>query len=221
MEVRMGIPRVEDKEISPIYRKLYRQVANLPAMEDLKERVIQAIRDTELIRYTYNKQEYWNRININMSLSVGGRTVKTQFTLAGDEVPGFELDTDHLTDEAELLGIFWENVGYEGKRIKMHGLCQSDTVNHGAAPRGKNRFGPWMLWHIFGSDEVQRAKEATKSRIGREIQASLKKDSSFQGFAEELTTQDMIDKLGEYSYLPPETLHRMVDLMYVKMAMEE
>lgn len=217
----MGIPRVNDKEISPIYLKLYTKVADLPAMEDLKARIIKDIQETRLIRYGYEKQHYWNRIDINLSLSVGGRTVKTQFTLAGDEVPGFELDTDHLTDEAELLGIFWENVGYEDKRIKMHGLCQSDTVNHGAAPRGKNRFGPWMLWHIFGSEEVQRAKNAAKSRIGREIQASLKEDPSFQRFAEELTTQDMIDKLGEYSYLPPETLHRMVDLMYVKMAMEE
>lgn len=222
----MGIPRVNNEEISPIYLKLYLQVADLPAMNDLKERVIQNIRNTELVGYTYSKQNYWNRININLNLRVGDRMVSTCFVLTGNGVPKFELDTDHLTSEAELLEIFWRHVATskhaaDGKFIVMHGLCQPNTVNHGAAPRGKNRFGPWMLWRIFDSDEVQRAIKATKSRIGQEIQASLKEDESFQKFAEELTTEGVICVLNDYSYLPPETLHRMVDLMYVKTAMEE
>jgi hypothetical protein len=154
-----------------------------------------------------------------MSILLRGRVVQADFRAAGDD-PHFSLNTDHLVENGELLRIFFENVGRSGQRIRPHGLVQDGTIRQGAEPRGKNAFAPWMRWRLFSSDSFKGAKERTKQRLVRGVQADLVQDPKFLEFSEEVQMEGIVNKLKQYSHLPPEILHRAIDLMYVEVTME-
>jgi hypothetical protein len=213
---------IRDNELSPIYLKLYREVAECPAMLNIREGILKAIRETSCAQYSYERHNYWkDKITVKPHLLVGPEIVETSFELRGDEAPSCHLKTDHLVHEEELLKIFFENVGREGKPIKQHGLVQRDTIMSGASPRGKNQFVPWMVSNLIHSDEFCRVLTQTVNRLGREIMTTLQADSVFQQFAENIAMDAIVEKLSDYAYLPPEVLHRGVDLMYVQATMEK
>ena len=213
---------VRNSDISPIYRKLYLKVADRPAMLNVKEGILKAVREATRVGYKYKQHEWQkDRITVDLRVKVGHLTVETSFELSGDEAPTFGIETEHLIDEEGLLEIFFENVDREDKPIKQHGLVQRDTIIDGALPRRRNQFVPWMVSHMVHSDEFYETKKRAIHRLGREVLATLQEDGVFQQFAEDNAMSAVIEKLSAYAYLPPEAIHRAVDLMYVQMTMEK
>jgi hypothetical protein len=218
----MAINRVSDSELSPIYQKLYNKVAALPAFEELKDRVYNHVRQAQVVSYTYSKTQWGNGIECNARVSVGHKVCDIGFNVEGTEnVPYFNLEVDHLVSSTEVDCIYFDNVARYGKPIRPHGLVKEDTVRQGAAPRGKNQFSPWALSKIFHTDEFESLLKRAKQRIHQELIAKLTSDDAFVQFSENLQLEDILGKLSPYSHLPPDVLHRAVDLMYVKATMEK
>jgi len=217
----MNTTQLNDSHLSPIYRDLYNRVAALPAFLALEEQAHEALRNASVVEYTYRKGQYRNKVVCLATINIGGHTRGIQFPMVGTETPSFLLDVSHLVSESDLLDIYFNNVGRQGKPICPHGLVKEDTVRHGAEPRGKNKFSPWATCKILGSDSFESLKERTKQRIFRYLVAELTADPGFVQFSEDLQMGDIVNKFSKYSHLPPDLLHRAIDLMYVQDMMEK
>lgn len=209
-----------DNDLSPIYLKLYQKVAQLPAIENIQERMLKDLREASVVQVSYAKTHYGNRVEVHAEILLGGQREKVTFQATGDD-PNVLLEDDHLVDAEELLDVYFDKVGRTGKPIRPHGLVQEGTVRQGAEPRGRNAFAPWMLTKLFFSDQYTSAKKRMQHQIARDILEKLAIDKNFVDFSERTSMQAIVDKLKEYSHLPPETLHRAIDLMYVETAMEQ
>lgn len=216
------VARVTSHDLSPIYRDLYNKVAALPAFEALKERAHKDVREAKVLGYSYKKTEYGNDVTCAARVQVGCITQEISFRVEGDtDRIYFSLETDHLISEDEVDDIYFENVGRYGKPIRPHGLVKEDTVRYGAQPRGKNQFSPHALSRILNADEFTKLVARVKQRILNELLAKLGDDPNFVQFSENLQMDDIVSGFLKYSHLPPDVLHRAVDLMYVKAMMEK
>lgn len=211
--------RTHDGDLSPYYLKLYKQVAALPAMLDIQERMLKDLREASVRRVKYGKANYGDRVEVIANIMFGISSQKVSFIATGDD-PAVRLEDSHLVDEEELLDIYSDNVGREGKPIRPHGLIKEDTVKYGAEPRGKNKFTPWMLTRLFSLDEYTSAKARAQHRLAQEILKQLAQNESFVEFSEGVSMQAIVNALKQFSHLPPDTLHRAIDLMYVETTME-
>lgn len=212
--------RTHNGDLSPYYLKLYKQVAELPAMQEVQERMLKDLREASVRWVKYAKAQYGDRVEVTANIMFGTNSQKVSFIATGDD-PAIRLEDTHLVEEEELLDIYSDNVGREGKPIRPHGLVKEDTVRHGAEPRGKNKFTPWMLTRLFSSDEYTSAKGRTQHRLAQEILTQLVQNESFVEFSEGVSMQAIVNALKQFSHLPPDTLHRAIDLMYVETTMEK
>jgi hypothetical protein len=213
--------RVGDDELSPIYRKLYRQVAALPAFEALKDHAHEAVRQAQVVSHRYCKGQYGNTIVCHAKIRIGHQTQDIEFRVEGtEETPYFGLETDHLVEDSDVDEVYFDNVARHGKPIRPHGLVKEETVRSGAEPRLKNRFAPWALSRIFNAESFTKMVARTKQRVHQELIAKLTCDPKFVEFSEGLQMTDIVEKLSPFSHLPPDVLHRAVDLMYVQATME-
>lgn len=218
----MDIARVSDEDLSPIYRALYNRVAALPEFLALEEQVHERLRNVHVLHHEYRKYEWDHRVQCLATVVLGDHTQDIKFFVKGaEDDPIFKLDVSHLVSKGEVLRVYFNNVARNGKPICPHGLVKRDTVKYGAAPRNKNAFGPWAIYRMLGSGPNQNLVKRTKQRIYRDLITKLTSDPGFIQFSEDLQMDDIIGKFSNYSHLPPELLHRAIDLMYVKATMEK
>jgi hypothetical protein len=216
------VDRVSSSDLSPIYRDLYNRVIALPEFVALTERAHEDVRQTQIVAHTYRKAQYGNRVECHARIRVRHRIHEIEFAVEGSEkTPYFHFDTGHLVTDREVDDIYLNNVGRFGKPIRPHGLVKENTVLNGAAPRGKNQFSPYARSYIFNNPTFDAILKRVKQRIHQELIAKLTSDPNFVEFSEGLQTEDIVKKLLDYSHLPPDVLHRAVDLMYVQATMEK
>lgn len=208
-----------DHDLSPIYLKLYSKVAELPAIQNIQERMLKDLREASVQQVKYTKAQYGERVEVHATIMFAGQSQSISFVATGDD-PTVRLEDDHLVDSNEVLDVYFDKVGRVGMPIKPHGLVKENTVRHGAEPRGKNAFAPWMLTKLFRLDEYAAAKIRAQHRIAREILTKLAQDQNFVEFSEKISMQAIVNALKQFSHLPVETLHRAIDLMYVETTME-
>jgi len=152
--------------VSDLYRALYERVFVLPAMQKIKERVHKDISEVQIVSYMYNKTKYGNCIELNIRLSVGSQK---QDICWHRRSPCISFKYNHLVTTDEVEAIYFQNVGYNGKPIRPHGLIREETVKNGAQPSGRNQFAPWVFDKIFHSPEFNRQVDRVNIRLYQEI----------------------------------------------------
>ncbi len=208
-----------DADLSPIYRDLYRRVFGRPGIQNIRERMFKHLREASIGNVTYQKQRYSQNIEISVDVTIGNKSQSVGFKADGDN-PTTYLDDAHLLDACELLDVFFNDVGRTGKPIRPHGLVNENTVRYGAAPRDRNAFAPWVSSKLFNCNEYRKIKDRVQRDIARSVLGDLSNQEEFVQFSEKTSMDAIVNHLKTYSHLPPEVLHRAIDMMYVEVTMD-